>query len=72
MLTYRLLEETTEYTKYEYLPEKSNSPGIVLLFNEGGFEVIRPSSDDEHGIYAKHAIFDIPKHDKEKGTIAWY
>lgn len=71
MLTFELLERTTEYVKYLFKPEGRLAEGIVVFFSDGRRDVIKDSSDDVKRYYAGHALSGILALNADSGTVAW-
>ena len=71
MLTFELLERTSEYVKYAFYPEGHLRPGVVIFYSDGTKDVLIDSEDDVKRLYAEHALNGIIKLNKDKGTVAW-
>ena len=73
MLTFRLLERTSEYSIYEYYPDGNKQPGKVIFYSDGRKDILELSEveSEEFCRYAIHALNDIPDLGKDSGTIAW-
>lgn len=71
MLTFELIEETENYKRYAFYPNGDKRPGMIDVYFDGHVEVVSESEDDPSQRYIIHAINEIPKMNKDKGTVAW-
>lgn len=78
MLKYKLLEQTSDYIKYEYDPEQSGKVGLIIMnMHTGECRVKKESPEDFGKRYAYHLIQRLEefyRHGEfqESGIIAWY
>ena len=79
MVGYKLVKNNNAEVLYEYYPEnKTENKGIVSFNkNNGDFEIMERSSEDEFSSYAWHLRSRLQEFNKtgnfrETGYVAWY